>query len=244
MKLDQHLKEIESRTGIRKIVWVLLFLSIISTFLLTLVLLSKKTVVQTILVPPEVNRSITMTNTKTSKEYLEEMAIYTAQLLLNATPQTVEKQHQVLLNYVAPEYYQALSQELIITQQYLKKRNISTWFVPRRVTGYEVNNTVKLEGQFISSIGDKIFKKSQRILLVQFKNQGGRISLLSIKEEIPTKGQPKKDQIEDSYIVSAETVPTESTDFRLNQEEANQEASEPNNQIGADVQPNQSASGA
>ena len=218
MKLDQHLTEISARTGIRKIVWILLGMSIASSFLLAMVLLSTKTKIQTILVPPEINRSITITNTSTSKEYLEEMGVFVAQLLLNASPTTIEKQNQVLLNYVAPEYYQALSQELIITKNYIKKNNISTFFIPRRVTGYEANNTVKLEGQFIVATGDNIANKSQRILLVTFKNNNGKISVISIKEEQPVK-RGKKPEPEDPTTVSSEIVeePTESVDFQIDQ---------------------------
>ena len=220
MKLNQHLKEIESRTGIRKIVWLLLGVSLTTSLLLTLVLLGKKNIVQTILVPPEVNRTLTISNISTSKEYLEEMGVFLTQLLMNASPTTVEKQHQILLNYVAPEYYQALVQELNITKTYIKRNNITTMFIPRRVTGFEANDTVKLEGQFLVSAGDKIASKTQRVLIVSFQNSGGKIAVTSIKEELVKKHNKKPDPNED-ITVSAEVIEeeTDAVDFQLNQAE-------------------------
>ncbi len=230
MKLDQHLKEIEARTGISKIVWLLLGASLTTSLLLTLVLLGKKTIVQTVLVPPEVNRSISISNTATSKAYLEEMGVFLTQLLMNASPTTVEKQHQILLNYVAPEYYQALAQELTITKNYIRRNNITTMFIPRRVTGFEANNTVKLEGQFVVSAGDRIASKSQRILIISFKNNNGKISLTSIKEERAKKHNKKPDP-EQEMTVSAEVIveETEAVGFQLNQGESAESTAPPTN---------------
>ena len=219
MKVDHHLKELESRTGIRKIVWLLLATSLVTSFFLALSVLTKKTIVQTILVPPEVNRSISISNTKTSKEYLEEMSIFFTQLLMNASPTTVEKQHQTLLNYISPEYYQALTSELNITKTYIKRNNITTMFIPRRVTGYEMNNTVRLEGQFLVAQGDKIAEKSARILLITFKNNSGKIAITSIKEELAKRPGKKAPPSEEAQVSSTtETIEaTESVDFQLNQ---------------------------
>ena len=222
MKLNNHLDEMSARTGIKRIFWILLGCSLITSSLLGLILITKTVKVQTVLVPPEISRTITISNTTISKEYLEEMGVFLTQLLLNATPTTVEKQNQILLNYVAPEYYQALSQELIITEKYIKKNNLSTFFIPRRVTGYDTNNTIKLEGQFIVAAGDKIASKSQRTMLITLKNNNGKISVISIKEERPANRARKADQ-DNSINTVSETVisePVESVDFRMDQMES------------------------
>lgn len=83
-------------------------MSIAVNLFLSATLLFKGTIVQTTLTPPEIRRSMTVSNIAFSKEYLEEMAPYAAYLLLNVTPKTVDYQNSQLLKIVSPDYKDAL----------------------------------------------------------------------------------------------------------------------------------------
>lgn len=208
MNVDHYLSELATRSGIKKIFVLLLVCSIATSFLLAIYIISKKDKVQTILVPPELQRTVTISNQQISREYLEEMGVFMSQLLLNASPASIEGQHQMLLKYVDPRYYQALSNELTVSRQFVKRQNVSTWFVPRRVTGYTTNNTVEIEGQFMISQGDTIAQKFNRKLLVTFRNVDGKVALVSIKEEVKKRGgRPKNIQ----SAQASEPVPQNST---------------------------------
>ena len=191
MKLDQYMGELANRTGIKKVFWLLLAASVATTLMLTLILLTKKDRVQTVLVPPQIQRTISISNQDISREYLEEMGVFMTQQLLNTSPASIDGQYQVLLKYVDPRYYQALDKELNLTRRYVKRNNVATWFTPRRVTGYTHNNTVEIEGLFMVSQGEKVTQKFNRKLIVSFKNVDGKVALLSIKEEVRKAGKPK-----------------------------------------------------
>ena len=191
MKLDQYMGELANRTGIKKVFWLLLAASVATTLMLTLILLAKKDRVQTVLVPPQIQRTISISNQDISREYLEEMSVFMTQQLLNTAPASIDGQYQVLLKYVDPRYYQALDKELNLTRRYVKRNNVATWFTPRRVTGYTHNNTVEIDGLFMVSQGEKVTQKFNRKLIVSFKNVDGKVALLSIKEEVRKAGKPK-----------------------------------------------------
>ena len=108
MKNTDLINEIALRTSTRKVIWLLLIVSIVTNMLVAIALVSNKQVTQTVLVPPKINRTLTVSNVDFSKEYLEEMAPYAAHLLLSGTPQTVAYNHQLLLGMTAPQYHDAL----------------------------------------------------------------------------------------------------------------------------------------
>ncbi|ENX3332444.1 TPA: TraE/TraK family type IV conjugative transfer system protein, partial [Neisseria gonorrhoeae] len=112
MKTEDMLSELAIRTGIKVFFWILLGMSIAVNLFLSATLLFKGTIVQTTLTPPEIRRSMTVSNIAFSKEYLEEMAPYAAYLLLNVTPKTVDYQNSQLLKIVSPDYKDALEREL------------------------------------------------------------------------------------------------------------------------------------
>lgn len=193
MKTNQLLNELAIRLGIKKIILFLLALSIVCNFLLVVMLFTRKTIVETILTPPEIRRSMTISNVAFSKEYLEEIAPYNAYLLLNATPQNVDFQSQQLLKFVASEYKDALEKELNINALWLKQNNISTSFTAMNAAADINDNTVVLRGSFEVIKNNKIVDQRDRELLLSYRNENGTIQLISIKEVIPDEKQRPED---------------------------------------------------
>lgn len=182
MKTENLLKEMATRTGASRVILLLLACSIITNMFLAVKIATDKTIVQTHLVPPEIRRTLTLSNIELSREYLEEMAPYHAYLLLNATPQTVEYNNTQLLKTTAAEYRGALEKELAINAKWIKKNNVSTYYSAVRASGDPNDNTVKLSGRFEVQASGKIIETRTRDLVLSYRNQGGRIELISIKE--------------------------------------------------------------
>lgn len=196
MKTNQLVNELAIRLGIKKIILFLLVLSMIGNFFLVMMLFTRQMVVQTILTPPEIRRSMTVSNMAFSKEYLEEIAPYNAYLLLSATPQNVDFQHQLLLKFVAAEYKDALEKELGVTALWIKQNNISTSFTAMSAAADVNDNTVVLRGLFETIKNNKIIDQRDRELLLSYRNDNGTIELLSIKEIQASDKQRPEDDVE------------------------------------------------
>lgn len=190
------LSELAVRTGIKVFFWVVLGMSITANLFLSATVLFKGTVVQTTLTPPEIRRSMTVSNIAFSKEYLEEMAPYTAYLLLNVTPKTVDYQNSQLLKIVAPDYKDALEKELSLNALWVKKNNVSTTFSATEATADTSDNTVSIRGVFEVKRNNTVVEQKDRELLISFKNNYGTLQLLSIKEvqKRVTKAEPANQQ--------------------------------------------------
>lgn len=186
------LSELAVRTGIKVFFWVVLGMSITANLFLSATVLFKGTVVQTMLTPPEIRRSMTVSNIAFSKEYLEEMAPYAAYLLLNVTPKTVDYQNSQLLKIVAPDYKDALEKELSLNALWVKKNNVSTTFSATEATADTSDNTVSIRGVFEVKRNNTVVEQKDRELLISFKNNYGTLQLLSIKEvkKRVTKAEP------------------------------------------------------
>ncbi|HGG7772524.1 TPA: TraE/TraK family type IV conjugative transfer system protein, partial [Neisseria meningitidis] len=76
------------------------------------------------------------------------MAPYTAYLLLNVTPKTVDYQNSQLLKIVSPDYKDALERELSLNALWVKKNNVSTTFSATEATADISDNTVSIRGVF------------------------------------------------------------------------------------------------
>lgn len=218
MKTENLLHELSIRTGVKQIIWVMLGLSVAGNCFLALTLATKGTVVQTILTPPEIRRSMTVSNIEFSKEYLEEMAPYAAFLLLNATPQTIEHQNSLLLKITDPEYKDALEKELKVNALWMKRNNISTYFTAVSAAADTSDNTVVLKGTFEAKKNNLIVDSRERSLLVSFRNNNGTLSLLSIKE-IKTKtsranAQETENELEPAVETEEVTVSNTVSDFK------------------------------
>lgn len=207
MKTEDMLSELAIRTGIKVFFWILLGMSIAVNLFLSATLLFKGTIVQTTLTPPEIRRSMTVSNIAFSKEYLEEMAPYAAYLLLNVTPKTVDYQNSQLLKIVSPDYKDALERELSLNALWVKKNNVGTTFSAADIS----DNTVSIRGVFEVKRNNALVEQKDRELLISFKNNYGTLQLLSIKEvqKRVTKAEPagqEKSEVETEDVEISKTA--------------------------------------
>lgn len=70
-----------------------------------------------ILVPPTISKSFWIDKAKVSGDYLDQMALFLIQLILNVSPRSVDFQSKILLQYAAPEAYAELKAMMMTTSE-------------------------------------------------------------------------------------------------------------------------------
>ena len=80
--------------------------------------------------PPTINKSFWVESDKVSADYLEQMGYFLAQLVLNVTPQSVDYQSNLLLQYAAPASYGELKTAMAVAGERLKRDGAATVFSP------------------------------------------------------------------------------------------------------------------
>ena len=135
-----------------------------------------------ILVPPSINKSFWVESDKVSAEYLEQMAYFLVQLVLNVTPQSIDYQSKLLLQYAAPASYGELKTAMAVAGERLKRDGAATVFSPRTINVDEHTLKVAVEGQLTTFISDRRVSEVSKSYLVELQYALGKITIKSFKE--------------------------------------------------------------
>lgn len=108
-----------------------------------------------IIVPAYIKKSFWVEGESISKEYLEEMTMFFANLVLNVTPESIDYQSDVVLKYVSPEFHNIFYQRLLEEGQRLKKESLSTSFRPQEIIADNTKGEVIITGILTQYVGDK-----------------------------------------------------------------------------------------
>jgi len=185
MKISQLSEDLAFRTGVKKIVQMLMVGSLLTNFLLaTALVLADRTHRET-LVPPDIKRSFWIEDSNVSADYLEQMATFLLQLALDNTPVSAEYNAKMLLKYVAPASYGELEKDLLINAKRLKDDNASTVFSPRTVIPNDKEKSIAYSGVLTTYIGEKRVSEVQKHYLVRFGYSYGHIYVLEMRETDP-----------------------------------------------------------
>lgn len=138
-----------------------------------------------VLVPPTISRSFWVEDERAAPEYLEQMGWFLAQLVLNVTPQSVEQQSRLLLNYASPDAHGALRSQLEASAQRLRRDGASTLFSVQAITVDEASQRVGLRGQFATFIGERRVSEHARGYALELRHAAGRIHLKAFRETDP-----------------------------------------------------------
>ena len=79
-----------------------------------------------VIVPPNIHKTFWVESDRVSSEYLEQMGYFLMQLTLNVTPQSVDHQAKLLLQYAAPASFGELRTALLAAAERLKRDGAST----------------------------------------------------------------------------------------------------------------------
>ncbi len=138
-----------------------------------------------VLVPPTVHKTFWVEDERVSAEYLEQMAYFLMQLTLDVTPQSIEHQSKVLLQYAAPAAYGELRTALSSAAERVKRDGAATVFSPRDLTVDERSLKVGIRGQLTTFISDRRVSDVAKGYAVEFQYTAGQIFLKSFRETNP-----------------------------------------------------------
>ncbi len=135
-----------------------------------------------VVLPPTISKSFWVGNDRASAEYLEQMGYFLVQLALNVTPQSVDYQSKLLLEYVAPASYGEIKTAMAVVAERLKRDGASTVFGARNLTTDQRTSRVAIQGVLTTFIGDRRVSESTKSYLVEFEFATGRLTMKSFKE--------------------------------------------------------------
>jgi conjugal transfer pilus assembly protein TraE len=132
---------------------------------------------RTILVPPHITKTLWVEGGAVSKEYLEEMGVYIAKLLLDLSPTSFSYNHETLLKYATPEAYGALKKQLMDDGDQYTKLQLSTHFKPNEVSANPTKLQVDVKGTLTSYVAGKEMSANPETVSLQFSLRGAGLLL-------------------------------------------------------------------
>lgn len=138
-----------------------------------------------VVVPPTINKTFWVESDRVSAEYLEQMAYFLMQLTLNVTPQSVDHQSRVLLQYAAPASFGELRTALAAAAERLKRDGASTVFSAQDLAVDERALRVGVRGLLTTFISDRRVSEVSKGYAIELQYSGGRVFLKAFRETNP-----------------------------------------------------------
>lgn len=138
-----------------------------------------------VVVPPTINKTFWVESDRVSAEYLEQMAYFLMQLTLNVTPQSVDHQSRVLLQYAAPASFGELRTALVAAAERLKRDGASTVFSAQDLAVDERALRVGVRGLLTTFISDRRVSEVSKGYAIELQYSGGRVFLKAFRETNP-----------------------------------------------------------
>ena len=135
-----------------------------------------------VMVPPTIHKTFWVEADRVSGEYLEQMAYFLMQLTLDVTPQSVDHQAGVLMQYAAPAAYGDLRATMAATAERIKHDGASTVFSAQNVVVDEAAQRVGVSGQLTTFISDRRVSEVSKGYAIELQYTGGRIFLKAFRE--------------------------------------------------------------
>lgn len=134
-----------------------------------------------VVVPPETKQSFWVERNRVSASYIEEMALFFATLILDASAGSAAYQRDVVLRYAVPESYGRLRAMLLEDEERYKKEQLSTSFKPASVQVDAKNLTAHITGDLVSYVGQKRLSQVRETYRFQFVYKQGRLLIQSFE---------------------------------------------------------------
>ena len=138
-----------------------------------------------VVIPPSVHKTFWVEQERVSSEYLEQMGYFLMQLTLNVTPQSVDHQAKLLLQYAAPASFGELRTALLAAAERLKRDGASTVFSAPDLVVDERTLRVGVRGQLTTFISDRRVSEVSKAYAIELQYAGGRMFLKAFRETNP-----------------------------------------------------------
>jgi conjugal transfer pilus assembly protein TraE len=138
-----------------------------------------------VVVPPAIHKTFWVEADRVSPEYLEQMGYFLMQLTLNVTPQSVDHQSKLLLQYAAPAAFGELRTALLAAAERLKRDGAATVFSAQDLIVDDRALKVGVRGQLTTFISDRRVSEVSKGYAIEFQYTAGRIFLKAFRETNP-----------------------------------------------------------
>jgi len=138
-----------------------------------------------VVVPPNIHKTFWVESERVSSEYLEQMGYFLMQLTLNVTPQSVDHQAKLLLQYAAPASFGELRTGLLAAAERLKRDGASTVFSAQNLVVDERTLRVGVRGQLTTFISDRRVSEVSKAYAIELQYSSGRLFLKAFRETNP-----------------------------------------------------------
>lgn len=182
MKLAWMRQDLASARRASTLLLALLMGSMLTNLGLTLLASRLWSQERVIVIPPSVHKTFWVEEERVSAEYLEQMGYFLMQLTLNVTPQSVDHQSRLLLQYAAPAAYGELRTALVAAAERLKRDGAATVFSARDLTVDEQALRVGIRGRLTTFISDRRVSEVLKGYVLEFQYTAGRVFLKSFRE--------------------------------------------------------------
>lgn len=186
MHLENLVRDVEAKTGLGKVMQMLMAGLLISVILLSLAIATMDRTVRTVFVPPEITKSFWVDGRKLSPEYLEQMGEWVVYLFATVTPSSVDFKSSQILKFVHPSVHGELAIRFKAGALRIKRENLSRFFIPHEVRISEVDQAVAFIGSSETWVADKRLPQSPlKAYLVVFDWDGTNTTIKELRETDP-----------------------------------------------------------
>ena len=205
MRLEWLRSDLAGARRVSVLLAILLTVSMLATLLLAIHTLRQAGRERVVVVPPVIHKTFWVEAERVSPEYLEQMGYFLAQLTLNVTPQSVEHQSRLLLQYAAPASWGDLRTAMAANAERIKRDGASTVFSPQDLQIDERTQRVGLRGLLTTFISDRRVSEVSKGYAIELQYAGGRIFLKTFRETTPN--DPLELQTRSGVAPSAPAAP-------------------------------------
>lgn len=183
MRRSQYLSKLAD-TGYQKGALKLLAAGLLLSNVLLLIMLMSATgqAQKTIVVPPDFKRSFWVSGDTASPEYLEQMGMYYATLMLNYSPENIQYQTSQFLKFASPTVFGELSGKFTDDVGKVVRNQLSSVFYPQSVDIRGL--AVTFVGIQTVFVGKNITEQKQRKYRIDME-MGAQQPLVIAFQEIP-----------------------------------------------------------
>jgi len=169
--------------AIRRFVFVLLAVSVLTNALFALWLLTHKDETRTVVLTPRETVSYIAASDTVSANLLERFGLEALELVLNVTPASADYQTGLFLKHVASESYAAIAENLHEGAKALKRNAASSAFFPLATSVEADAKRVCVRGERHTLIGKAVTSVAPLNVCLRFTVRSGRLWIVQLEEE-------------------------------------------------------------
>lgn len=180
MERRRYLSELAEHTARGRVFALIALVLAASNLGLVAWAMSRDAVERTIVTPPVIERAFWVEDAAASPAYLEQMAVFLAQLALSYSPANVEHQGEVFLRYADPAAYGVLRTRWLEDTERVKRNRVASVFHPLEVRTR--GRRVAVLGELRTLVGSKQTDQRRAAFRIDFALRSGRLFVTEFLE--------------------------------------------------------------